>query len=89
MKTIKLELKAVDFKGAQFMDGCNCAIAKAAKRQIGSTNVREYGCGIDLDGDIYSHSEYYGETYNCDKPQATSHNFDNTTIRTITLTKML
>lgn len=87
MKTIKLHLKAVDFKDAKYVSD-HCGLANAIKRQLKADTVN---CGVN-EAEIgrldYTYSEGYTyQKHSDDLKQATFAYFDNTTIRTITLTK--
>lgn len=85
---IELELLALDFKGALFESNLICAISKACRRQLSVERVSE-GCDIvGLDGLKYTHRFYgYGDFLR-DSTKAEKHNFDNTVIRTLTLTEV-
>lgn len=86
-ETIELHLKAVDFKGTDFYSPCNCAISKAVKRQLDITEVKESVYHVEIENVIYNHKVYSSIEFEPDQAKATSLNFDNTTIRIITLTK--
>lgn len=85
--TIELELKAVDFKDTDFYSSCDCAISKAVKRQLNITDVDEGVFDVKIERVQYYHEVYSSIEFKTDMYKATVNNFDNTTIRTITLTK--
>lgn len=83
---IELELKAVDFKDTDFI--CNkCAIEKAVYRQLGIHKVYESVNSVEINSVYYFHEKYGPSEFNSDKEISEFKNFDNTTIRTITLTE--
>lgn len=83
-----LELRAIDFKDTDFGNPCNCAISKAAKKKFKAKEVSEGITDITIEGIVYNHEFYGTDEYYSDKHKAASHNYDNTVIRTIELTKV-
>lgn len=57
MKTIKLEIKKVDYKkcSKNFLDCDSCLLATAAKRQFKAKRVSEGVYGIWINGEYYKH----------------------------------
>lgn len=85
---ITLQLIAADFKETVYLDTENCAICKAAKRQLKAKRVIEAGFCTWIDStEGYEHSEYTGDKFNLDAEKAPQHNYDTTVIREIILTK--
>lgn len=85
--TIELELKAVDFKGARFVSDY-CGLSNAIRRQLNIDKVNTGVYDVEIEGIDYDIDEgYQYEKHSDDIKSATSLSFDNTIIRTITLTK--
>lgn len=85
---IELELLAIDFKDTEFTSPYNCAISKACKRQLQPTRVVEFCTRVKLDDLYYKHQCYGYVDFGRDKAKAERLNFDNTVIKTLTLTEI-
>lgn len=83
---IELQLLAVDFKDASFLDNNDCAVSRACKRQLGVENVSEYIYSVDIGWVEYTHGYYGSWVFEEDYKKAKTVE-PNTVIRTLTLTK--
>lgn len=86
MKNIQLPLRAKHFKAKTFTDNCNCGIANSAKEMFNTQSVTELINQVFVNDQSYRHDWYGHVDYWDDYKKAASHNFDETIIRTITLT---
>lgn len=87
---ITLQLIAEDFKDTIFFDSFNCAICKAARRVFSGPDIFETGriLQIGRKGAVrYIHDNYCNIDFDQDKALAAQHNYDQTVIREIVLTK--
>ncbi len=89
-KTIKLELKGIDFKDTDFMDNKDCAMSKAVKRQLNTSDVESGVKNAFINGITYSINRNYGcYEFELDEQQAASNGYsEDEVIRTLTLTKV-
>lgn len=91
---IVLELKVQDFINTSYLDSCDCAIAKAIKRQLNVTTVVEEVDRVSIMVNnkqiYYKHSDYSYDHYKIDKQTAMLLKKDslNTVIAMIELTKI-
>lgn len=88
--TYEIQLKAYHFKDTEYTDNNYCPIAKALRRQFkalySSEGVDE--CSVGEDSDNYKrfkHEPYDAHDYDRDKHEANLKNYNQSTIRTITL----
>lgn len=84
-EVIQLPVKAKHFKDAPYRDNCNCPLANAAKEKFNAKYVQEGVDRMQIDNIQYNHNEY-GDQYRNDYINAELAGFDDTIIRTITLT---
>lgn len=86
-KTIELHLKAKHFRNTEFLDCYNCAIAKAAKENFKTTQVREHVNKIYINDIKYSHIKYTPSNFEIDRQEAILSTDPEKIIRTILLTE--
>ena len=87
---MNLELKAKHFKDVVFASICDCAVANAAQELFDTQWVMEGVTTINISTDEGSFNflhDYYGEAmFKQDSTLAKMNNYDDTVIRTLTLT---
>lgn len=83
---IQLPVLAKHFRNTAFYNDCNCALAKAAIEHFNANDVREGRDRLFAKGVWYSHFDYTINIFHDDLDVAHSNRYDNTLIRTITLT---
>lgn len=85
---IVLKLKKIDFISTEFGSTCNCAIAKAIKRQLKVKNVSEGVCSTTIEKINYSHDHYLVEDFEQDRTLAEIFKKNNQIVREIILEKV-
>lgn len=82
---IMLVLRAKHFNRSQYMDNCNCPVAKAAKEKFKTKDVSETPSYITVDDKFFNHEEYGWSCYLSDRLKARAKKFNNSVIRKIEL----
>jgi hypothetical protein len=84
---ITLKLRAIDFKGATYVIPNRCAVSKAAMRIWANEGVSHIDLYLNEEPLDFRHSYYSPFKFDRDMKKAQKANFDDTVIRTMTLTK--
>ncbi len=84
-----LELKAKHFKGTEFIsiNGCGCAIEKAAKEIFPNQRVAEGVDNLDIGDTYYIHRWYDDKEFLKDKEKAKKLHYSNAVVNKIRLIK--
>lgn len=83
---MQLIIKAKHFNGADFSQPCGCPLSKAAREQFDEPYCNEAVHSIIIGETNYDHKKYGKQEFNDDIIIASNNHFDDTIIRTITLT---